>query len=124
MTREQADEAVAMNPQGACFRLSVDFPSASALMSWFESIRSTGGWGTVPEPGFELPEGVPPELDFSPQRPRTDVGVRVMDALDQKRASTANHFLVSSTRDGGLFLDVAETTTTEPTLKPLSRAHK
>jgi len=94
-------------------RLVVDFESAEALLEWFEDVRSFGGFGTVTEPGFELPAGIPPELDYSPQVPRTDVGVRRLDALDDRRVSSSRHFIVSSLRDGGKFLRVVETVTQE-----------
>ena len=85
-------------------RLCIDFSDIVEMMEWFESCRREGFLGVRNAKVDELAESAP--------TPRTDVGVRVLDSLDNK-VTSYNTVVVSSTRDGGRFAKL-----THPDVKP------
>ena len=94
-------------------RLAIDFPNPSAMLDWFERLRDQGAFGTEEEPATadEWPE------EHRPQRPRSDIGVRAMDAIDTSKIGGGNLFIVSGTRDGGAFLQMEHSETSRAVLK-------
>ncbi len=78
--------------------LRVHFKDEVEMMQWFEDIKRAGGFGSMPHPEF------PDHVDV----PFTDVGVRRVDSLDDRKIKGSKEYIVSGTKDPGRWVKLKE----------------